>query len=120
MAAIVSASDLRSRNRCPMQLKTRIFYITNSVASAIWTQTRDISLTGVGLLCDDLMYKGDHFVLPIALEGQTNMVLCEVKYCRRVASGQYSVGASFVASQRCTKGEEVIPVKWIDAVGAEI
>jgi hypothetical protein len=74
----------------------------------------NVSKRGVGLLVHRAMTKGDKFLLPLDFEdGSGWLVLCEARNCRRLASGQFKVGAGFIDRVE-RQGEEMqVPADWL-------
>ncbi|MGE5609806.1 MAG: PilZ domain-containing protein [Bacillota bacterium] len=66
----------------------------------IQARTRDISATGIGILCSRPMPAGDAFLicLPQKRGGQT-WIVCNVTRCKPAAENLYIIGAVFAAFQ---------------------
>lgn len=73
----------------------------------------NVAKKGVGFLAHKPLEKGDKFLLPLDFEDGTGWtVLCEVRNCRKLSNGQYSVGARFI-DQIERNGDTVqVPADW--------
>src|ERR1035437_3041409 len=75
----------------------------------------NVSLNGVGVLCQTSSRMGEKIVLPLSFhEGGGWLVLCEVRRCRRLASGFYLIGGCFIDHIHIEdeKGVAKIPGDW--------
>ena len=73
----------------------------------------NVSLNGVGLLSKTPCLKGEKFVLPLRFdEGGGWLVLCEVRNCRKLASGYFKIGGRFIDRMEDDKGVAKIPEDW--------
>jgi hypothetical protein len=61
----------------------------------VWT--RDISRTGIGIICSQKMKIGDRFVVrfPRETEAPPLGLVCTIKCCNQLTKGVYAIGAIF-------------------------
>jgi hypothetical protein len=61
----------------------------------VWT--RDISRTGIGIICSQKMRAGDRFVVHFPRADATAPLglVCTIKCCSQLSKGVYSIGAIF-------------------------
>jgi len=61
----------------------------------VWT--RDISRTGIGIICSQKMKAGDRFVVHFPRESEAPPLglVCTIKCCSQLSKGVYAIGAVF-------------------------
>ncbi len=88
----------RAQPRVGIRCRIKIVPIEAGVpAEAIEVWTRDISRTGIGIICSHKMEAGDRFVVrfPRANEARPLALVCTVKCCSQLSKGVYAIGAIF-------------------------
>jgi hypothetical protein len=113
-------SDLRSTVRLGMGKRAKICPIRGAQAG-VWqtVMMQDISVGGVGILCDEPMEIGDQFVLHVQdTQDQTVPLKCKVCRCEPGGFG----GVSFVIGAQFAVSDEAIstPVPAISEMGNDI
>jgi hypothetical protein len=74
----------------------------------------NVSEVGVGFLGKAACVAGEKFVLPLPFnEGGGWLVLCEVRNCRKLASGHFKMGAKFLDRIEDKSGDAKIPGDWL-------
>jgi hypothetical protein len=92
------SQEQRQSNRVPVQSTATVVLIGGQNRGKHQVVMRDISVGGVGIISRFALSPGERFVLLLERDGQTPAgVACEVRHCRKVATGVYSVGARFVS-----------------------
>lgn len=109
------AGELRSNERAGTErrrsprvgMRVRAELVGPGVQSeVVWV--RDVSATGIGMLTHVPREAGAGLVLPVrAMDGRTTQVRCLVRYCRKVGTDLYHVGAQFTEPVTGTVGPAV-------------
>lgn len=92
--------ERRTKPRVGLRARIKLLPLQHGVVGApvdVWT--RDISLTGVGVITSKRMKVGDHYILTLPREqADSNLVLyCTVRNCEALVTDIYAVGLSFEA-----------------------
>ena len=66
--------------------------VTEGKRVGVWV--RDVSASGIGILCEHAFEAGDTFALLLGADG-TGMMHCTVKNCRRIDERLHCSGAKF-------------------------
>lgn len=92
------SQEQRQSSRIPLQSTATVVIIAGENRGKHQVVMRDLSVGGVGLITRFSMTTGDRFALLLERDGQTPAgVACEVRHCRKVSAGLYSVGSRFVS-----------------------
>lgn len=95
-------SAIKNQRRCHprvgIRCRIKIVPIENGLPGEpveVWT--RDISRTGIGIICSQKMKSGDRFVVrfPRADSAPPLGLVCTIKCCSQLSKGVYSIGAIF-------------------------
>jgi hypothetical protein len=99
--------ERRSSPRVGLRVQVQLIPCrTGGRASVQTAWLRDISATGVGLVCHELLEAGTYLVVcfPRKKKGQSLDVLFVVTRCTRLTPGHFSIGARF---QRIIRPDDV-------------
>jgi hypothetical protein len=103
--------EKRRATRMELQSKVVVAPVNNGViGTAFCDLTRDISLTGMGLLQSVAMNRDQHLVVRLPRGAKKALfVLCVVMHCRALADGLFGVGIEFVELMSAVDEEKVLP-----------
>ena len=91
-----SASEKRRAARMTVNAKVNVHLLDNNkVAKTFSALTRDISLTGVGLLQSVALSSNQNVILALPRSKGPLFVICIVMHCRPLADGLLAVGLEF-------------------------
>jgi PilZ domain len=88
----------RCHPRVGIRCQIKIVPIKDGVpAEPIEVWTRDISRTGIGIICSQKMRAGDRFVVHFPRESEEAPLglVCTIKCCNQLTKGVYAIGAIF-------------------------
>lgn len=92
----LSASEKRRAARMTVNAKVNVHLLDNNkLAKSFSALTRDISLTGVGLLQAVALSSTQNVVLALPRKNGPLFVICTVMHCRPLADGVLAVGLDF-------------------------
>ncbi|MGE5609807.1 MAG: PilZ domain-containing protein [Bacillota bacterium] len=79
-------------------------------APSIHARVRDISSTGISILCHHPMRTGDSFLICLSRKDQTPIwAVCQVTRCRSTGDGIYLIGAGFLGFKQHQPSQETTP-----------
>ena len=74
----------------------------------------NVSKRGVAIVSPQKLSIGERFVMPLRFDdGGGRLVLCQVRDCRTLPSGEHRVGAYFIEWIEDTTGTTPIPAAWM-------
>ena len=93
----LSASEKRRAARMTVNAKVNVHLLDNNrLVKSFSALTRDISLTGVGLLQSVALSSNQQVILTLPRQHAPLFVICVVMHCRPLADGLLAVGLEFV------------------------
>jgi hypothetical protein len=87
--------ECRREQRIPVTGSTKIILFATRTSRIV--SLRDVSRSGIGILLDAPLQRGDRFLLllPSAVASGKRAMVCTVVYCRAIPKGEFEVGAVF-------------------------
>jgi len=102
-------AEKRGAARMTVNAKLNVYLLDNNrVAKAFSVLTRDISLTGVGLLQGVALSAKQNVILALPREKGPLFVICTVMHCRPLADGVYGLGCEFVGQAPSSVAEKLL------------
>jgi hypothetical protein len=86
-------------------------YVNGACRRPVKAWTRDISLSGMGILTSVSMKSGEQFIVQLPkADSKPLVLLCTVKNCAQLADGLYGVGVSFSEVVRKEESAPALPI----------
>src|SRR5437764_9968870 len=89
------AADKRREARTPRRSVLVMPYGENLELNFVSAELTDCSPHGIGIVLNDPLARGAHFLLKLNYRGRTLLVLYEVRHCRAAAGDRYQIGAEY-------------------------
>jgi|SRR5690349_8465434 len=94
-STLTAGVEKRRLPRVGMRLRARIALSRTDRGDGIPIWVRNVSANGFGFTCTRELQAGEMFML-LLVGDKPQSVACQVRHCRRVASGVYQLGAKFI------------------------
>jgi hypothetical protein len=94
-STLASGMEKRRLPRVGMRLRAHIALSRTDRTDTVQIWVRNVSANGFGFTCTQEMQAGEMFTLLLAGD-RPESVACQVRHCRRVASGVFQLGAKFI------------------------
>jgi hypothetical protein len=106
-AAAARGSDKRQCSRIDVQAPVRVGVMANNkVTRCFIALSRDVSLTGVGLIQAARFAPNETFLISLPCGKQQMVIVCQTTFCRPLADGIFCIGAQFESEADPAKAEE--------------
>jgi hypothetical protein len=102
-STLATSMEKRRKPRVGMRLRAHIALSRTERTDAIQIWVRNVSANGFGFTCTHEIQGGEMFTLLLAGD-KPESVACQVRHCRRVASGVFQLGAKFIDALPMRRG----------------
>jgi hypothetical protein len=94
-STLANGLEKRRLPRVGMRLRAHIALSRTDRSDTVQIWVRNVSANGFGFTCTKDIQAGEMFTLLLAGE-KPESIVCQIRHCRRVASGVFQLGAKFI------------------------
>jgi hypothetical protein len=96
-STLADGMEKRRLPRVGLRLRAHVALSRADRSEPIQIWVRNVSANGFGFTCTHELQAGEMFTLLLAGD-RPESVVCQIRHCRRVASGVFQLGAKFIDS----------------------